>query len=510
MSIFKDKPAPGDVIAGISVALVLIPQSIAYATLAGLPPIYGIYASILPSIVAAFFVSSRYLQTGPVAMTCLLTFGALASLATPMSADYIGLAAMLALLVGIIRVLIGFIRGGYIAYLMSQPVIAGFTAAAAVIIIATQIPTFVGVETTGQGIIRAAVNALIHPELWSLSVLALGSICILIITFGRKLHALFPGVLVAVTLGLIYSHFTNYDGAVIGSLPTGFPQLSLALPWGKFRELILPAIVIALVGFAEPAAIARTMATQNRQTWSVNKEFISQGAANIAAGICGCFPVGGSFSRTMINFNAGGQTRWSGAITGLCVLAFLPFVTVLAPLPRAVLAAIVISAVIALINVRDLYKILLTSPAQGSVGWITFGLTLFLSPRVDIAVLVGIGLGIAVHLWREKRIDVLTHYEDQTLNLSPVGVLFFGSAPALGEALIQNLAEHPDAIKLILDLRKVGRLDYTGALTLQQVASDAERSGLEVKIIPGGRLQGVRLLNRVLGEDSNWLDKPVA
>jgi SulP family sulfate permease len=505
MSAFKDKPGLGDIVAGVSVALVLIPQSIAYAALAGLPPIYGIYASILPPFIAAFFVSSPYLQTGPVAMTCILTFGALTTIATPMSVEYIALAALLALLVGMIRILIGFARGGYIAYLMSQPVIAGFTAAAAVLIISTQIPTFVGITATEQGIIQAAFNALIHPENWSLSALTLGCVCILIIVNGRKIHALFPGVLVAVVMGLLYSHFADYDRAVIGSLPSAFPQLSIDLPWEKFRELIIPAIVIALVGFAEPAAIARTMATQNRQTWSVDKEFISQGVANIASGLSGSFPVGGSFSRTMINFKAGGQTRWSGAITGLTVLAFLPMISILAPLPRTVLAAIVISAVISLIDVRALYRILLTSPAQGSVGWITFALTLFLSPRIDIAVLVGIGLGIAVHLWREKRIEVMIEYEDNTLKLSPVGVLFFGSAPTLGDSLIQTLSQHPEAKKLVLDLRRVGRLDYTGALTLQQVASDAEKSGLQVKIIPGGPLQGVRLLNRVLGPDSPWL-----
>lgn len=505
MSAFKDKPGLGDIIAGVTVALVLIPQSIAYASLAGLPPIFGIYASILPPIVAAFFVSSPYLQTGPVAMTCLLTFGALASFSAPMSAEYIALAALLALMVGVVRVLIGCSRSGYIAYLLSQPVIAGFTAAAAVLIIATQIPTFLGVELTGQGILEAALSTLIHPGLWSLPALVLGSVSIVIIVSGQKIHALFPAVLVAVVLGLVYSHVGEYDRAVIGNLPSGFPQLSVDLPWENFRELIVPAIVIALVGFAEPSAIARTMATQNRQPWSVDREFISQGMANVASGLSGCFPVGGSFSRTMINFKAGGQTRWSGAITGLTVLAFLPFVSTLAPLPRTVLAAIVISAVISLIDIRALYKILITSPAQGSVGWITFGLTLFLSPRVDIAVLVGIGLGVAVHLWREKRIDVTIHYENQSLTLAPVGVLFFGSAPALGETLIQNLAEHPDATRLTLDLRKVGRIDYTGALTLQQVALDAESSGLEVKIIPGGHLQGVRLLNRVLGADSPWL-----
>ncbi len=497
--------ALGDVIAGVSVALVLIPQSIAYASLAGLPPILGIYASILPPIIAAFFVSSPYLQTGPGAMTCLLTFGALTSFAAPMSAEYIGLAALLALLVGFIRLLIGISRAGYIAYLMSQPVISGFTTAAAVLIITTQIPTFLGTPTSGQNIIFAAIYAISHPATWSLQSVALGSLSILIIVFGRKIHILFPGVLVAVVLGIIFSCVADYDSTIIGNLPSGFPQLSIALPWDKFRELIIPAIVIALVGFAEPAAIARTMATQNRQPWSVDKEFISQGMANIASGISGCFPVGGSFSRTVITYKAGGKTRWSGTITGLTVLAFLPVVSILAPLPRTVLAAIVISSVISFVDIRTLFKIVRAAPLQGSIAWGTFGLTLFLSPRVDIAVLVGIGMGVVVHLWREKSIEVITHYEEHTLNLTPVGVLFFGSAPTLGETLIKTLAGHPDAKKLILDLRRVGRLDYTGVLTLQQVSNDAERSGLNVKIIPGAPLQGMRLLNRVLGTDSPWL-----
>lgn len=500
-----DKPTSGDLIAGISVAMVLIPQSIAYAQLAGLPPVYGLYASVLPPLVAAFFVSSPYLQTGPVAMTCLLTLGALASHATPLSAEYIALAALLALFVGLFRVLIGFSRNGYIAYLMSQPVIAGFTAAAAILIISSQLPAFFGIENATGGIVRSAVFTLLHPAEWFAATSGLGLMALIISFVGRRIHPLFPGVLFAVVLGLTYNHFFEYDGATIGSLPSGFPILSLDLPWKHFRELLLPAIVIALVGFAEPAAIARTMATKNRQNWSVNKEFVSQGMANIASALSAGFPVGGSFSRTMINFNAGGKSRWSGAITGLTVLCFLPFVNILESLPHSVLAGIVIAAVVNLIDLKQLYRILLTSPAQGSVGWITFALTLALSPRVDIAVLIGIGLGIAVHLWREKRIDVLVEYENQCLKLAPVGVLFFGSAPALGEALIQNLTAHPEAKKLVIDLGKVGRLDYTGALTLQQVASDADESGLEVRIVPGGHLQGVRLLKRVLGEESSML-----
>jgi sulfate permease, SulP family len=499
------KVCVGDLIAGISVAALLIPQSIAYAALLDLPAIIGIYAAILPPIVAAFFVSSPYLQTGPVAITCLLSLGVLNSISSPTEADYIGLAALLAILVGLVRIIIGFLRGGYVAYLMSPPVISGFTAAAALLIICTQIPTFFGVSAGTTGIIQAAIWTICTPEQWSMQALITGCVSITIIVLGRKIHTLFPGILIAVVLGIIYSQVTEYDNAIIGNIPSGFPTFSFTFPWHKVDLLIVPSIIIALIGFAEPAAIARTMATQNRQTWSVDKEFISQGMANIASGLSGCFPVGGSFSRTVVNFKAGGQTRWSGAITGLTVLLFLPFASILSPLPRTVLSAIIISAVISLINFRGLLSIFGTSFPQGLIAWTTFGLTLILSPRVDIAVVVGIGLSVAVHLWREKRIEVITHYTNSTLNLTPIGVLFFGSAQMLGETLIQKLADHPDANKLIINLCNVGRLDYAAAITLLQVAMDADRSGLEVKIIRGGTERSIFLLDRVFGKNSAWL-----
>lgn len=504
---FKDKPVAGDLIAGISVALVLVPQSIAYASLAGMPPVYGVYASILPPIVAAFFVSSPWLQTGPVALTCMLTLGSLTAFAAPYSKDYVALAALLALMVGLVRVVIGLLRSGYIAYLMSQPVLSGFTAAAALIIIASQLPDLFGLDRTGAGVVHSAFHTLSNPDQWSPASLGLGIFSMIAIISGRRFHPLFPGVLIAVAAGLAYSFFFGYDRATVGSLPSELPLPSFDLPWLHVRELLLPAIVIALVGFAEPAAIARSMATKNRKSWSVDGEFISQGMANLASGFSGAFPVGGSFSRSMINFSAGGQTRWSGAVTGLAVLAFLPFVSLLAPLPRTILAAIVISAVISLVDLRGLLNILRISPAQGTIGWATFSLTLALTPRVDIAIVVGIGLGVAVHLWREKRVEVLFDYQQQTLTLVPVGVLFFGSAPALGEILIQNLSEHPEAKTLVLDLRKVGRIDYTGVMTLRQVARDAEASGLLIRILPGGPLQGVKLLKRALGEDCAWLER---
>jgi SulP family sulfate permease len=508
LSLLKPAPTLRDILAGFTVALVLIPQSIAYAELAGLPPIHGLYAAILPLIAAALFASSPWLQTGPVAMTSILIFGALSTLAVPGSDEYISLAALLALTVGLARIVISVARAGFIVYLMSQPVLNGFTTAAAVLILSTQIPAFFGVETVGGNVLSSLLSVFSQPEQWSLQSMLLGFVTLFLLLIGKRIHALFPGVLAAVIFGIAYQRLIGCDCVTIGSIPSDLPGFSFSLPWHRFDEMILPGFVIALVGFAEPAAIARTLAASSRKPWSANREFLSQGVANLVAGISSAFPVGGSFSRTLISHAAGATSRWSGAITGLVVLGFLPVANIMSSLPKPVLAAIIIAAVSPLIKFGPLLQLMRSSRAQSVVAWVTFLLTLILSPRIDLAVLCGMGLGIAVHLWRERRINIVSRYSEHTLRLEPTGVLFFGSANSLDETIVEELVKHPDVKALILDLRRLGRIDYTGALVIQRVASEAELAGLSVRVIPGQPPQGARLLRRVFGKDSNWISKP--
>ena len=500
----KSRVSWGDVMAGISVALVLIPQSLAYAELAGMPPVYGLYAAILPPIVAACFASSPYLQTGPVAVTSMLTLAALSGLALPGSAAYIALAPLLALVVGVLRLVIGLAGAGFVAYLMSQPVMLGFSSAAALLILASQLPPLLGLAPTPGAELARAWAVALQPGTWSPAALALGLMTIIAVLGGRRVHALFPGVLVAVAVGVLVGRHTGYAGPVVGDIPVGLPGLPDAPALSHLRDLLVPGIVIALVGFAEPAAIARALATQDRRPWSANRELVGQGMANIAAGLSSAFPVGGSFSRTMLNKLAGGRTRWSGAVTGVAVLAFLPFAPLLAPLPKAVLAGVIIAAVLKLVQVRALWALGRVSRAQAVVGWMTFGLSLLLAPRVDLAVGIGIALGIAVHLWRERRIHIATGYDAASgvLTLVPVGVFYFGSANVVDEALLAELVRHPDARRIILDLRRVGRIDYTGAMVLQRIVADTQAAGLAVAIVPGDPPQGDRLLRRVFGDDS--------
>ncbi len=475
----------------------LIPQSLAYAELAGLPPYYGLYAAMLPPMAAALFASSPYLQTGPVAMTSLLTFGALAGLAVPGTGQYVALAALLALVVGIMRVGLGLMRVGWVAFLMSHPVLTGFTAAAAILICASQLPTALGSITIDGGLLERAGWALVHPTSWDAASVVLSFVTVLLVLGGRRIHTLFPGVLVALLASLVFSVVTSYGGPVVGAVPRGLPPFSMELPWNALPGLLFPGAVIALIGFAEATAISRTFAAQDRTAWDPNREFVSQGVANLASGISGGFPVGGSFSRSSVNRAAGGKTRLSGAITGLIVLAFLPFAGVLSALPAAVLGATVIAAVVRLIDLKTLVGFSRHSYPQTAIAWVTFVLTLALAPHIERAVLIGVGFAIAVHIWRELPVLVRSSYEDGILRIEPQGVLFFASAPAMSEAFLRELGKHPEAEQLVIDLRRLGRIDYTGALALKDVITDARSADLAVEL-RGAPSQAQRILRKVL------------
>jgi SulP family sulfate permease len=283
-------------------------------------------------------------------------------------------------------------------------------------------------------------------------------------------------------MGLAFSLATDYGGQVVGTIPGGLLDVTVDLPWDELPSLLLPGAVIALVGFIEPSSIARTFAAMERRRWDADQEFVSQGAANVAAAIGGGFPVGGSFSRSTLNRDAGAKTRWSGAVTGLAVLAFLPFASSLSSLPRSVLAGIVIAAVVSLVRPLPLLRLARYSKPQFAVGIATFALTLALSPHIERAVVAGVVLSVAVHLWRELRIEVPSWREDETLHMRPRGVLYFGSERRMEDEFLRLVAEHPDVTRLVVHLDGLGRIDLTGALALRAVMHDAREAGLEVEI----------------------------
>lgn len=397
------RPSTGDLVAGVSVALVAIPQSLAYAEIAGMPAQYGLYATALPSLLAALFVSSKYLQTGPVALTALLTWGALTSLATEQSEEYIALAALLALLVGILRVALGIGRLGRVAYLLTPPVLIGFTTAAAILIASSQLPKVFDVSPDEGGVLQNAFWSLTHPQNWRPVAMVFAAGTLVLVLTGRKLHALFPGVLVAVVVGETVAALSGYDGTIVGELDGGFITLGFDFQWGSTPDLIVPAIAIALVGFAEPAAIARTFARMDGDEWDANREMVSQGVANLASAVSGAFPVGGSFSRSSLNRLAGATSAWAGAITGGIVLLALPITPILEDLPQAILGAVVIGAVIKLIDIRGLRELGRTSGWHLAVGAGTLVATLATAPRVERGVIIGVLLSVAVERATGKR-----------------------------------------------------------------------------------------------------------
>jgi SulP family sulfate permease len=490
---------PRDAIAGVSVALVVVPQSLAYAQLAGLPPGRGLYAASVPPLAAAPFGSSPYLQPGPTAVSALLTFGALSPLATAGSSRYIELAALLALMVGVIRVGVGLLRAGVVAYLLSQPLLLGFVPAAAILIIGSQLPAALGAPTHGHHILWQASWAILHPGAWRLDATLVTVVAAALLVLSPRLHRLIPGVLIVAVGAIAYAKLAGYGGAEVGTIHAGLPPLTDSLPLHSLPELVVPALVIALIGFVEASSIARTYATLDRKPWNANREFLSQGVANLAAGAFGGFPVGASFSRSALNRLAGARSTASGLVTGLVVLLFLPFGSVLSDLPEAVLAATIIVAVVPLVRVRPLLDVFRASRAQFAITSTTFVLTLVLSPHLERAVIAGAVLSIVIHLWRELRLDVDSSRDGTVLQLRPSGVLWYGTAQKLDDRFIALLADNPDAERLEIHLLGLGRIDLTGALALQKVISDAERAGLEVVVGPVPAV-AAELLGRVFPE----------
>jgi sulfate permease, SulP family len=254
------------------------------------------------------------------------------------------------------------------------------------------------------------------------------------------------------------------------------------LPWGSVPTLLVPAAVIAVVGFAEPASIARHYATLERRRWNPDRELVSQGAANLAAGLGGGFPVGGSFSRSALVRDAGARTRLAGGISGLVVLALLPATEVLAQLPESALGAVIIVSVAELIHVRPFRDYRRYARLQFIVAALTLLMTVAFAPHVERALIAGVGLAVAAHLWRELRLTIPAWTSEGILHLAPKGVLYFASAPGLEVAFARLLEQHPEAHRLVVHLDGLGRIDLTGALVLRNLLADARAAGLAAEV----------------------------
>ena len=494
-----------DCVAGLTVALVLIPQSMAYAQLAGLPAYYGLYASFLPVIVAALFGSSRQLQTGPVAVVSLMTAAALEPLAAANPEGYLVYAAVLAIIVGIFQLSLGILRLGVLVEFLSHPVVVGFTNAAAIIIGASQLSKLFGVTAeTGHHFYLTIWNVLVEASQHTHFPTLVMGILSLAIIFGLKRYApKIPGVLTAVVATSLISLFVGYEelgGKVVGNVPAGLPAIALpSFDMSIAFDLIGKAIVIAVVGYMEAISIAKAIAVQTRQRIDANQGLVGQGLSNIVSGLSGAYPVAGSFSRSAVNMSAGAKTGFAAIVTGLIVavsLILLYFTQYLYYLPQATLAAVIISAVINLVRIKQIKYALRVHKHDGFIAILTFVLTLILAPHLEQSIFVGVVLSLGLFMYRtmHPHISVLSRHSDGSLrdaqanilktcpNISVLrfeGPLFFASAMYFEAKVLERVAAKPDLQFIIIDAEAITEIDATGEdmlhqLSLRLVALDIE------------------------------------
>ncbi len=412
-----------DAWAGLSVGLILIPQAIAYATLAGMPPQTGLYAALIPAVIGALWGSSQLLAVGPVALTSLLVFGSLSPLAAPGSGQWVALAIWLAVYSGLFQLMLGAFRLGRVADLVSQPVIHGFINAAALIIIVSQLPDLFGVRGMSSGQWRALIAGEAVLPAGALISSVFGIAAVLLLFVFKRLLPRFPGILAVSALGIAASWQLGYQalgGAVIGHLPSGLPVLALppAISFEQHQALWPAAFILALVSFTEAMSSCRTLARRQQTPWDENQELIGQGLAKIASGISGSFPVSGSFSRSALNLYAGAVSAWSTMFSTACVLLALLFLLdVVSYLPRSVLAALIIVPTLSLLDPGVFRRLLRMSRDDAMVAAVTFIVTIFSMPYLHWGVFAGIGLAMTSFLYRRShpRIIEVSLHQDGTL-----------------------------------------------------------------------------------------------
>ena len=523
-----------DMVAGLTVALVLIPQSMAYATLAGLPEVYGLYIAFVPVFIAALWGSSRQLGTGPVAVVSTMT----ATMMTPIVismlgtdysqeeflALYIPTVMFLTLLVGLFQFCLGIFRLGAIVNFLSHPVIVGFTNAAALFIGLTQVSKIFGVEMPGGasdhfltvrilGVLQNLGET--HPE-----TLVMGVAAFAIMIGLKKFAPKIPGVLVAVVSTTVASYLIDFEamgGQVVGSIPEGLPGFSMpAFNLDVLSELFIGAIIIAMVGFMEAISIAKAMAAKSKDRIDPNQELIGQGLGNIFGSFFQAYPASGSFSRSAVNFNAGAKTGFSSVVTAIIVVITLLFLTpLLYHLPKATLAAVVIMAVFGLINFKAIKHIWVANKHDGVAAMVTFVATIGSAPKLDHGILIGAILAITLYLYRtmRPRVAVLGRYKDGTLrdieinkdlptdkNIIAVrfdGSLYFANVSYFEDAMLKAVATYPDAKYLLVVGDAINEIDASGEEVLHHLVDSLH--GSDITVVFSGLKRQILLVMKATG-----------
>ncbi len=500
----------GDLAAGIITAILLVPQGMAFAILAGLPAQIGLYASILPPIAYAVFGTSRTLAVGPVSVAAIMVAHALSNL--PSSIDPLQAALTLALIAGAVLLLMGFAGMGLVANFLSHPVLSGFIHAAVILIVLNQLPNLTGINLPGEWTIAGitdsvmdslaatrGITLLIGAVSIALLLLAGGAVVTLLIRLGVSQHrATVVSRTAPLMVVIMATAVVSLGGlefvATVGTIPQGLPMPTLALPQAQLAIELLPAaILIGLVGYVESVSIAITLANRRRQHIDANQELIGLGAANIAAGVAGGMPVAGGFSRTMVNFSAGARTQFAAIITAVLVAAVALFFTpLLENLPKAALAAIIIVAVSRLVDVRAIINIWRFDRVDGLVLLATALSVLAIGIEPGLA--IGIALSLISFVVRAARPHVAVmgrirgteHFRNvrrhqvetwpQLLFLRVDENLTFANAAFLESLVSRKLAARGDIRHVILVLSSVNSIDSTALEVLERLAESSREA----------------------------------
>jgi SulP family sulfate permease len=508
-----------DGMAALVVTVMLIPQSLAYAMLAGLPPQVGLYASILPLIAYGLFGTSRVLAVGPVAVVSLMTASAVGAIAVRGSPEYLAAAVALAFMSGLMLVAMGVARLGFLANFLSHPVISGFISASGILIAASQVRHVLGIEGQGHNLVTILSSLVdgIGDINGATLLIGTGTIAFLfwvrlslkplLLRYGVSARAADgltragPVVVVTMATSLTYWLGLAANGVkVVGDVPAGLPPLAMPpLDFALWRELALAALLISVIGFVESISVAQTLAAKKRQRIVPNQELIGLGAANLGAAFGGGYPVTGGFARSVVNHDAGAVTPAAGMFTALGITLVALYLTpLLYHLPKAALAATIIVAVLSLVDVGAIRHTWRYSRSDAMAmivtmaGALTFG--------VEAGVLSGVGLSIALHLWRTSRphwavvgqVPGTEHFrnvERHAVNTVPEVLsiridesLYFPNARFLEDLIGEQVALAPKVAHVVLMCPAVNVVDSSAIESLQAISERLAASGVQLHL----------------------------
>ncbi|WP_444911147.1 SulP family inorganic anion transporter [Microbulbifer sp. PAAF003] len=508
-----------DLLAASIVTVLLIPQSLAYALLAGLPPEVGLYASIVPLLVYGLLGSSRTLSVGPVAVISLMSAAALGKVTASGEVDYLTAAAILALLSGGILTVLGILKLGFLANFLSHPVISGFITASALLIALNQVTQLLGLSVHGDTILELLPGLFEHLGGYNQLTLLVGLGVVLFLYLSRACAAKLlqrlgitadtanllsksaPAVAVLITVYFSYTfNLEAWGVALVGSVPSGLPQFSLPkLSVSLFETLALPALMIAIIGYVESISVAKTLAAKRRQRIDSNQELVALGFANVWAGFSGGFPVSGGFSRSVVNADAGAQTQFASLFAAIGIGFTALFLTSpLYFLPKATLAATIIVAVLSLVDFSILRKTWQFSKADFLAVAVTIFVTLLFG--VESGVLCGVGASLLLFIWRASKphiaevglIEGTEHFRNidrhpvktasEILTFRVDGRLMFSNISTLEERIYTRLAGNSKVKNIILMCSAVNEIDWSALEVLESINSILLNRGVRLHL----------------------------